>query len=127
MRHPGSPDAVRSFGHSPPPWLVIRSPVSVSRDSRLDPGEAAAIALAEELRADTLLLDERDGRRAARERGLQVFGTLGVLERAARLDLIDLPRSIDRLRRTNFHIREDVLLDILRRDRSRGSRGDGGA
>jgi uncharacterized protein len=48
----------------------------------LDPGEAEAIALALELSADLILLDERDGRSAAERAGLQITGVLGVLLRA---------------------------------------------
>lgn len=48
----------------------------------LDRGEAAAIALALELSADLILLDERDGRIAAERAGLRVTGVLGVLLRA---------------------------------------------
>ncbi|MDX2283149.1 MAG: DUF3368 domain-containing protein [Bacteroidia bacterium] len=46
---------------------------------RLDPGEAEAIALAEELHASLLLIDEAKGRRIAIERGIPVTGLLGVL------------------------------------------------
>jgi predicted nucleic acid-binding protein len=45
----------------------------------LDPGESEAIALALELPADLILLDERDGRSAAERAGLRVTGVLGVL------------------------------------------------
>jgi len=45
----------------------------------LGAGEAEAIALALELRADTLLMDERRGRIAAAAAGLKVIGLLGVL------------------------------------------------
>ena len=48
----------------------------------LDPGEAEAIALALELSADLILLEERDGRSAAERAGLKVTGVLGVLLRA---------------------------------------------
>lgn len=48
----------------------------------LDPGEAEAIALALELSADLVLLDERDGRSAAERVGLRVTGVLGILLRA---------------------------------------------
>ena len=48
----------------------------------LDPGEAEAIALALEIAADLVLLDERDGRIAAERAGLRVTGLLGVLLRA---------------------------------------------
>lgn len=48
----------------------------------LDPGEAEAIALALELSANLILLDERDGRSAAERAGLRVTGVIGVLLRA---------------------------------------------
>ena len=50
-------------------------------EATLDRGEAA-IALALELTADLILLDERDGRSAAERAGLHVTGVLGVLLRA---------------------------------------------
>jgi predicted nucleic acid-binding protein len=50
----------------------------------LHAGEAEAIALALELKADRLLIDERDGRSLARRLGLPLTGVLGVLLRAKR-------------------------------------------
>ena len=47
--------------------------------TELDEGEVEAIALAIELRADLLLLDERLGRTIASRLGLQFIGLLGVL------------------------------------------------
>lgn len=54
----------------------------------LDPGEAEAIALAVELNADRLLMDERLGRAAAMRVGLQVTGVLGILVAANQNNLI---------------------------------------
>ncbi len=45
----------------------------------LDRGEAESIALALELGANWVLMDEREGRRAAQRLGLQVVGIIGVL------------------------------------------------
>jgi hypothetical protein len=45
----------------------------------VDPGEAEAIALAVEMRADLMLLDDRLARRAALRLGLRVGGLLGLL------------------------------------------------
>ena len=48
-------------------------------------------------------MDEALGRRAASEHfGLPVTGTLGVLDRAARVGLIDAAYGIERLRKTSF-------------------------
>jgi uncharacterized protein len=48
----------------------------------LDRGEAEAIALAAELNADIVLIDEQEGRQLAVQSGLSVTGVLGVLLRA---------------------------------------------
>ena len=48
----------------------------------LDPGETEAIALAEEIAASELLLDERAARAIATARGLNIIGTAGLLARA---------------------------------------------
>ena len=58
----------------------VRDEVSVKHlEQELDAGEAEAIALAIELQADLLLLDERRGRMIARQLGVAVTGLLGIL------------------------------------------------
>jgi len=47
--------------------------------AELDEGEAEAIALAHEVGADVVLLDERDARRAAMRMGRMVLGIVGIL------------------------------------------------
>ncbi len=54
----------------------------------LDEGEAEAIALAVELKADFLLMDEQKGRQIAESYGLKVVGILGVLIQAKQKGLI---------------------------------------
>jgi len=78
----------------------------------LDDGEQAAIALASATNADLLLMDDRDGVAVARARGVEVTGTLGVLDRAALRGLIDLSTAFAALRATNFHVNQK-LLDVL--------------
>jgi predicted nucleic acid-binding protein len=81
----------------------------------LDAGESAAIALAIELPADIVLIDERDGRRCARAAGLIVRGVLGVLIRAKTLRTIDeVAAEIRALReRVGFHIAPDLEANVL--------------
>ncbi len=55
---------------------------------QLDRGEAEAIVLAEEARAEYLLMDEKLGRAIAEARGLKVVGLLGVLLMAKNAGLV---------------------------------------
>lgn len=64
----------------------------------LDPGEAEAIALAIQLGADAVLIDETLGRAEAVRRGLDVTGVVGILIRAKHKELIPRVKpEIDRL------------------------------
>ena len=73
-----TPAAVRQWITRPPKWLQIRQ-IGVSSDpalAELDAGEREAIALAESLRADALIIDEKMGRREAERRKIRVIGTV---------------------------------------------------
>src|SRR4051812_42723086 len=76
LASPKRPRAVQDFIAAPPSWLEVRAPASVEPIPGLHAGEAAAIALAQELRADRVIIDEKRGRRAATERHLRVIGTV---------------------------------------------------
>lgn len=83
-------------------WIDVTEPddAPLVRTLRqdIDRGEAEAIALATEVDADHLLIDERDGRNRARNLELEVTGVLGILLRAARKGtLSSLSDALDRL------------------------------
>ncbi|MEE4358349.1 MAG: DUF3368 domain-containing protein [Desulfococcaceae bacterium] len=59
-----------------------------SLQSELDAGEAEAIALALEIKADMILMDERRGRQAASRLGLRCLGLMGILTEAKHRKLI---------------------------------------
>lgn len=120
LAHPGSSDGVRLWVASLPDWLIVKEPQAIESDLNLGRGEAAAISLALECQADLLLIDDRKGCRAAKTRGLAVAGTLNVLEKAAKLKLLDLSIAIADLRQTNFRIAEKVLTRMLEDDALRG-------
>ncbi len=82
----------------------------------------ASIALALERRADLLLVDEGDGTAAALERGLTLTGTLGVLDRAATLRLVDLPTMFARLQQTTFRSPLRLMAALLEQDAARRSK-----
>jgi uncharacterized protein len=81
-----------------PDWLKVqpvRDQAKVQTYAqKVDLGEAEAIALAEELQADFLLMDERKGRRLAQARHLRVIGLLGVILIAKRRGLISSARDL---------------------------------
>jgi predicted nucleic acid-binding protein len=81
----------------------------------LDPGEAEAIALARELDANRIVMDDLDGRRVARRLGLDAIGTLGLLL-AARLrgELASLKEEIDRLHQAGFRVSASLVSVLLR-------------
>jgi len=60
----------------------------------LGSGERAAIALAIQLSADFVVLDDLDARSSATDFGLTVIGSLGLLVRAKRSGLIDEVRPL---------------------------------
>ena len=90
-----TPLPVRQWITCPPPWLEVRTLVSAANPAlmNLDAGEREAIQLALELRISTVLMDEADGREAAERLHLEVRGTLGILERAAKIGKIDFRQT----------------------------------
>ena len=84
-------------------WLRVTPllrPVPEHLGAGLHAGEAEALALALERRADLTLLDDGDARRRATKAGLRISGVLGVLLRAKRNGRVpSLREEIRRLRK----------------------------
>ncbi len=114
LQHPRTPPRVASWARELPPWVRVISPEGPVGDVGLGRGEAEAIAIATQIAADTVLIDERKATVVARQRGLLVTGTLGVLALAAESKLVDLEASIGRLLETNFRASPALIDDILR-------------
>jgi predicted nucleic acid-binding protein len=66
------------------------------------------------LKADLLLIDDLEGRKAATERHIPLTGTIGVLELAADRRLLDLHDAFSRVKKTDFWISHDLLDERLR-------------
>jgi predicted nucleic acid-binding protein len=112
--------AVLRWLDSKPSWLIVRAIVQEIDPTliSLDAGEREAIQLARLERANLLLMDERLGVRIAREQGLAVTGTLGVLVHAAGRGLIDIEPALTDLRATDFRCTDRVLAEARQRARS---------
>jgi uncharacterized protein len=102
-------------------WIVVsdraeRTGVDHSLEEALDAGEAAAITLALLVGATVLLVDERKGHAAARDRGLNVRGTLRVLVEARLAGHVPSLRvMLDALRAEGFRVAPPLMAEALRR------------
>lgn len=114
-RHPGSLEVERSR------WVhhheVSNLPLVASLRRDLDRGEAETLALAVELEATVVLVDEKEGRHAAARLGLKPLGVLGVILEAKRKQEIESVRPIlEALRsRAGFYLSDQLYWDVMKR------------
>lgn len=112
-------DEVRTVEISMSGWIlpqkVQRSLLARALESELDRGEAEAIALAVELEADLLLMDERRGRNSAARFGLKVLGVLGIVTQAKRKGLIERvePLLLELREKAGFRVSEALYQRVL--------------
>jgi len=85
--------------------------------SVLDTGEASVIQLARERNIDRVLIDERKGRKIAREiYGLQVIGSARVLVEAKRQGYLDnVEKAITAMRQHGYWLHENIVAVILKK------------
>lgn len=80
------------FGEELPSWVEIISPADRQKQQMLefqiDKGEASAIALALEISAELIILDDYKARLTAEKLGLDITGTLGIIIRAKKNGII---------------------------------------
>ena len=111
------PAVAAEFGLSLP-WLLVRAPANAGAVTAyaalVDAGEAAAIALAAELRCE-VILDDLQARRLAAREGVRCVGLLGVLLRAKQSGrLAEVRPLINELREQNFHVSAPLVAEALR-------------
>ena len=103
------------------PGLRVLAPTDTSQFAsptlKLDPGETEALALAVEVKADVILIDEKRGRAAALSAGLRPVGVLGTLVEAKRAGLIRaVGPLIDRLQtELAFYVSEQLRRAVMQR------------
>lgn len=120
-----APNVVRKWIAKTPEWVEVRqvTPILDAALRKLGSGESEAIALAQELHADAIIMDEKDGRQEAIQRNLRVIGTLRVLSDAAERGLLDLVKAFERLQMTSFRASQELYQRFLDLDEER-RRGD---
>lgn len=111
------PEVAREFGTFLP-WLKVEMPASNALTSALkmmlDDGEADAIALASE-RGYGIVLDDRQARRVAKNLGVAVVGTVGLLFRAKRDGIIPAVRPLlENLELNGFYLSSELKEEALR-------------
>jgi predicted nucleic acid-binding protein len=123
LQRKATPQRVRQWIANRPAWLEVRVPRGSLNtvSDKLGEGEREAIALAEELRADILLIDDKDGRQEATRHNIAVTGTLGILRVAAQRRIISLPEVILRLRQTTFREPSALIEAMLKEDEERNT------
>ena len=119
LTHAHTPPAVSHWMREMPSWAAAQKPLQLDPAARLGLGERQAIALALEMDATQLLIDDRAARRLAAQRGVLTTGTIGILEQAAVRGFIHLPEVMQKLLSTNFRIDAEIVRDVMDRDAKR--------
>jgi predicted nucleic acid-binding protein len=113
------PPAVQAEVDTEIEWLVTKEltnqSVNLALQSQLGKGEAAAIALAAEMSDIVIVLDDKKARRVARQMGLKIVGTLGILLRAKQQGIIaEVHPILEKLKRTGFRCSPSLYDEVLR-------------
>jgi predicted nucleic acid-binding protein len=119
LLHPSAPKKVKDWLVGTRPWFEFSSVERPQEIRGLHRGEAEALQLALQCKAAAVLLDDLDGRTAARRLGLTVIGTVAILERAAEKNLLDLSPTLSKLQKTNFFAPPELFEAALQRNRAR--------
>lgn len=94
--------------------IPLVDPRRASLISDLDRGEAEVIALAQELNADLVIIDERLARRHVGRLGLPMTGTLGVLLKAKQEGYVPaIEPLISRLQSNGIRLSKPLIAKVL--------------
>jgi len=100
------------------PWIKtvnLTNPENPPNNSKLDYGEAAVFALAEEHGAHLVIIDEQLARQEAKKIGLPLKGTVGVLLEAKEKGLINIIKPLlFALQENGMYLGDSVIADALR-------------
>ena len=120
MSHSSAPEQVRNWVKDIPDWVKVRSGSEelIKGIAGLGKGETSAIAIAIEVKADAVLVDDKRAIREVGKFGLTVLTTFAVLELAARRGLLNLESAIRSLSGTSFHMpSDDIVQEFLERNK----------
>jgi predicted nucleic acid-binding protein len=108
-----TPEIAAEFGEPRPSWIQVVQVKDTMKlqtiHNSLDLGEASAIALALETVNPLLILDDGKARRFAKNIGIAMTGTIGLLITAYEGGFLhDIHKVIDLLRKQDFRLPADI-------------------
>ena len=107
------------FNELLPDWIIVKKAASDEIEKILllnvDKGEASAMALYLEQIEDALLvIDERKGRLVAKNLGIKIIGTIGIILKAKEAGIIpNLSVIIEQLEQTDFRLSPKLKQQML--------------
>jgi len=106
------------YGKRLPAWIDVKA--VQNRDllytyaDSIDIGEASAIALANEIHADLIILDDSAARKFASKLNLHITGSVGLLLEAKKNGIIlEIRPYLDKIQETNFRMSSTLINNIL--------------
>ncbi|MEX2594727.1 MAG: DUF3368 domain-containing protein [Anditalea sp.] len=107
----------QEFKRPIPKWIQVINPrtnLYLGLQGFLDPGEATSISLATEFKGSLLIIDESKGRKVAKELGVAITGSLGVLVTAKNRGIIDAVKPvIEKIKQTNFRLSDNLINKVF--------------
>lgn len=100
-------------------WIIRRQAENQAQvmrlRNRIGRGEAEAIVLAQQIRADAVVLDDATARQIAEQEGCRVIGLLGLLIDGKRRGLLSTVKPLlDAMREHGFFVGDALYAEILR-------------
>jgi len=114
---PAAPPEVRAWTSRLPSWCrILDTNIKLVSDFHgLSEADLDVPLIARETNS-AVLLDDLAARKAARQFGLLLLGTLGFLELAATRKLLSLPDAVSKLQQTIIRISQDLYNEVLLRN-----------
>lgn len=102
-------EVAKEYGEKLPDWITVKDVCDKEKlkivAEKLDKGESASIVLAMEAKDSLLILDDLQARKYAENIGLKKIGTIGLLQIASKLGIIeDFSEVIEKLKERKFRI-----------------------